>query len=178
MQYSVILPTLNENGHIEKLIISIEEIFNKNKKNYEIIVVDDQSVDGTIDTIKSLAKRDEKHDKDNIDDEKLPEANKVSGTTLRALTIKNRFVPPFLEGEMYLNFRKGLDKYSGLKEMAVNHGVILQTGSTFVLPPEKEGVPGKKLGYYKNWKSDTELWEKIILPKLEKKLKDQYSYSS
>jgi RecA/RadA recombinase len=125
-----------------------------------------------------LAKRDEKHDKDNIDDEKLPEANKVSGTTLRALTIKNRFVPPFLEGEMYLNFRKGLDKYSGLKEMAVNHGVILQTGSTFVLPPEKEGVPGKKLGYYKNWKSDTELWEKIILPKLEKKLKDQYSYSS
>jgi dolichol-phosphate mannosyltransferase len=60
MQYSVILPTLNENGHIEKLIISIEEIFNKNKKNYEIIVVDDQSVDGTIDTIKSLAKRDEK----------------------------------------------------------------------------------------------------------------------
>ena len=125
-----------------------------------------------------LAKRDEKHDKDNIDDEKLPEANKVSGTTLRALTIKNRFVPPFLEGEMYLNFRKGLDKYSGLKEMAVNHGVILQTGSTFVLPPEKEGVPGKKLGYYKNWKSDTELWEKIILPKLEKRLKDQYSYSS
>ena len=125
-----------------------------------------------------LAKRDEKHDKTNMDDEKIPEANKVSGTTLRALTIKNRFVPPFLEGEMYLNFRKGLDKYSGLKEMAVNHGVILQTGSTFVLPPEKEGVPGKKLGYYKNWKSDTELWEKIILPKLEKKLSDQYSYSS
>lgn len=125
-----------------------------------------------------LAKRDEKHDKDNMDDEKIPEANKVSGTTLRALTIKNRFVPPFLEGEMYLNFRKGLDKYSGLKEMAVNHGVIQQTGSTFVLPSEKEGVPGKKLGYYKNWKSDIELWDNIILPKLEAKLKEQYSYSS
>lgn len=125
-----------------------------------------------------LAKRDEKHDKGNEDDEILPEANKVSGTTLRALTIKNRFVPPFLEGEMYLNFKKGLDKYSGLKEMAVNHGVIEQTGSTFLLPSEKDGVPGKKLGYYKNWKSDESLWEETILPKLEAKLKEQYSYSS
>lgn len=125
-----------------------------------------------------LAKRDEKHDKTNIDDEVLPEANKVSGTTLRALTTKNRFVPPFLEGEMYLNFKRGLDKYSGLREMAVNHGVIEQTGSTFVLPSEKDGVPGKKLGYYKNWKGDESLWEEVILPKLEEKLKEQYSYSS
>ena len=125
-----------------------------------------------------LAKRDEKHDKANEDDEILPEANKVSGTTLRALTVKNRFVPPFLECEAYLNFKRGLDKYSGLKEMAVNHGVIEQTGSTFVLPSEKDGVPGQKLGYYKNWKNDEELWEKTILPGLEKKLKAQYSYSS
>lgn len=124
-----------------------------------------------------LAKRDEKHDKTNDDDEILPEANKVSGTTLRALTVKNRFVPPFLECEAYLNFKRGLDKYSGLKEMAVNHGVIEQTGSTFVLPSGKEDVPGQKLGYYKNWKSDIELWDKIILPRLEEKLKKQYSYS-
>ena len=124
-----------------------------------------------------LAKRDEKHDKTNEDDEILPEANKVSGTTLRALTVKNRFVPPFLECEAYLNFKRGLDKYSGLKEMAVNHGVIEQTGSTFVLPSNKEGVPGQKLGYYKNWKNDAELWEKTILPNLEQKLKKQYSYS-
>ena len=125
-----------------------------------------------------LAKRDEKHDKSNDDDEILPEANKVSGTTLRALTTKNRFVPPFLEGEMYLNFKKGLDRYSGLKEMAVNHGVIEQTGSTYVLPSTKEGIPGKKIGYYKNWKSDETLWEEHILPNLEKALKEQYSYSS
>lgn len=124
-----------------------------------------------------LAKRDEKHDKTNDDDEILPEANKVSGTTLRALTVKNRFVPPFLECEAYLNFKRGLDKYSGLKEMAVNHGVIEQTGSTFVLPSGKDGVPGQKLGYYKNWKSDIDLWEKTILPRLEEQLKKQYSYS-
>lgn len=125
-----------------------------------------------------LAKRDEKHDKNNDDDEILPEANKVSGTTLRALTTKNRFVPPFLEGEIYLNFKKGLDKYSGLKEMAVNHGVIEQTGSTFLLPSGKDGIPGQKLGYYKNWKSDEKLWEETILPKLEAVLQEQYSYSA
>ena len=79
---------------------------------------------------------------------------------------------------MYLNFKKGLDRLSGLREMAVNHGVVEQTGSTFVLPSSKEGEPGKKLGYYKNWKDDEQLWEKIILPGLEKKLKAQYSYSS
>ena len=124
-----------------------------------------------------LAKRDEKHDKTNDDDEILPEANKVSGTTLRALTVKNRFVPPFLECEAYLNFKRGLDKYSGLKEMAVNHGVIEQTGSTFVLPSGEDDVPGQKLGYYKNWKGNTELWEETILPRLEEKLKKQYSYS-
>ena len=125
-----------------------------------------------------LAKRDEKHDASRGDsDELLPEANKVSGTTLRALTVKNRFVPPFLECEAYLNFKRGLDKYSGLREMAVNHGVIIQTGSTFALPGEKEGVPGKKIGYYKNWKNDEKLWEEYILPKLEDKLKKQYSYS-
>ena len=61
--------------------------------------------------------------------------------------------------------------------MAVKHGVNEQTGSTYVLPNE-EGVPGKKLGYYKNWKENTELWDSVILPKLEAILQEQYSYSA
>ena len=116
-----------------------------------------------------LAKRDEKHDKTNEDDTVIPEANKYSGSTLRALTVKNRFIPPFLEGEMYLNYRNGLDKYSGLKEMAVNHGVIVQTGSTYQYPD------GTKLGYAKSWTKKEDVWKKI-LPELEKKLKEAYSY--
>jgi RecA/RadA recombinase len=119
-----------------------------------------------------LAKRDEKQDKGNGEDEMIPEANKYSGVTLRALTVKNRFVPPFLEGEMYLNFKTGLDMYSGLKEMAVNHGIIVQTGSTYCLPD------GKKIGYYKNWSQDTELWDTFILPKLEDKLLQSFRYGS
>lgn len=117
-----------------------------------------------------LARRDEKHDKAAESDEMIPEANRYSGATLRALTVKNRFIPPFLEGEMYLNYRNGLDKYSGLKEMAVNHGVIIQSGATYQLPD------GSKLGYAKNWTKNDELWEEKILPELEKKIQDMYSY--
>ena len=54
MQYSVILPTLNENGHIANLINSIEKIFISKNNIFEIIVIDDNSSDGTIDTVKIL----------------------------------------------------------------------------------------------------------------------------
>ena len=119
-----------------------------------------------------LAKRDEKQDKNNEDDEMLPDANKYSGVTLRALTVKNRFVPPFLEAEMYLNFKTGLDKYSGLREMAINHGALIQTGSTYSLPS------GTKLGYFKNWAKNTEIWDEKILPTLEEKLQLAFKYGS
>ncbi|MBC8416836.1 hypothetical protein H8E06_00720 [bacterium] len=119
-----------------------------------------------------LAARNEKQDSGNNDDEMLPEANKFSGSTLRALTVKNRFIPPFLECEMYLNFKTGLDKYSGLKDLAVNHDVIVQNGATYAL------ADGEKLGYYKNWREKTELWEEKILPPLETILKEKYCYGS
>lgn len=124
-----------------------------------------------------LARRDEKNDKGNTDDVMIPEANKYSGVTLRALTVKNRFVPPFLECEMYLNYKNGLSKYSGLKDIAVNHGIINQTGSTYVLQ-ETEGLPERKLGYYKNWSTDIDLWEDTIIPAIEKKLNQAYCYNT
>ncbi len=52
MNYSIILPTLNENGHIIKLINAIIKNFRNKKNKYEVIVVDDNSIDGTIDTVK------------------------------------------------------------------------------------------------------------------------------
>jgi len=54
MSYTVILPTLNENGHIVKLIQTIEQIFINTKTTYEILVIDDNSTDGTIDSVKKL----------------------------------------------------------------------------------------------------------------------------
>ena len=118
-----------------------------------------------------LAKKDSRHDKAADGDEKLAEAKTYSGTILRALTVKNRFIPPFLECEMYLNFKTGLDKYSGLLNVAVNNGVIVQTGSTYQLPD------GTKLGYYKNWKDNHELWDEKIIPGIEENLQQNYKYS-
>ena len=49
--YSVILPTLNEVGHINSLIKDISNNFDKFNIEYEIIIVDDNSVDGTVEEI-------------------------------------------------------------------------------------------------------------------------------
>jgi hypothetical protein len=115
-----------------------------------------------------MAAKKEKTDSNNEKDVALTESRNYSGVTLRMLTVKNRFVPAFLQAEVYLNFKTGLDKYSGLRDVAVSHGVIEQTGATFVMD-------GNKLGYYKNWRKDEELW-KTILERLETSIKDKYRY--
>ena len=52
--YSIILPTFNEAGHIEELITEINYIFSNKDLNFEIIIVDDNSTDGTIEKINRL----------------------------------------------------------------------------------------------------------------------------
>ena len=99
-----------------------------------------------------------------------PLSKDVNGVTLRALTTKNRVVPPFLETELYLNFKSGLSKHSGLLDMAIGYGIIIQNGATFAL------ADGTKLGYYKTWRNDEDLWNKI-LPALENKLLVELRYN-
>ena len=36
---------------------------------------------------------------------------------------------------------------------------------------------GKKIGYYKNFRKDVDLWENTILPVLEEKIKTEWAYS-
>lgn len=95
-----------------------------------------------------------------------------SGIVIRALTRKNRLIRQYLEAEMYLSFSTGLNKYYGLLDLLVGMGVITQTGSTYQLPD------GKKIGYYKNWQKDKELWDSYLLPTLESKIKEHWSYSN
>lgn len=115
-----------------------------------------------------MAAKKEKTDSSNEKDVALTESRNYSGVTLRMLTVKNRFVPAFLQCEAYLNFKTGLDKYSGLKDIAVAHDIIQQSGSTFA-------IGDRKLGYYKNWRKDESLWEEILV-KLEESIKDKYRY--
>jgi len=115
-----------------------------------------------------MAAKKEKTDAGNENDEALTESRNYSGVTLRMLTVKNRFIPAFLQGEAYLNFKTGLEKYSGLKDVAVSHGIIQQNGSTYC-------IGDTKLGYYKNWRDNEETW-KNILPKLESSIGEKYRY--
>ena len=56
MSYTVILPTLNESGHIVNLIKDIGSVLSELKQKYEIIIVDDNSSDGTIDLVRKIGK--------------------------------------------------------------------------------------------------------------------------
>ena len=47
MKFSIVVPTYNEAAGIEKLIATLDEVFKQNGLDGEIIVVDDNSPDGT-----------------------------------------------------------------------------------------------------------------------------------
>lgn len=116
-----------------------------------------------------LATRNEKIEK-NEDEEAIGIAHNVSGVTLSAMTVKNRFVPPFLKAELYNNYRTGLTRYSGLADMAISMGVI--TGE------KTYEINGEKIGYRKNWENDADFWEKKALPLLEAALKEKVCYGN
>lgn len=115
-----------------------------------------------------LSVRNEKIDK-NEDQESIAVAHSVSGVTLAAMTVKNRFAPPFLKAELYNNFRTGLSRYAGLKEMAIAFGLIQANGPTF-------SMNGEKIGYAKTWENDPEFWEKRVIPELEKTLNEKVRF--
>jgi hypothetical protein len=73
---------------------------------------------------------------------------------------------------MYLSFASGLDRYYGLLDLAVGLGVVIQNGSTYALED------GTKLGYYRSFRKDAKLWEEVILPKLDVRIKKEWSYGN
>ena len=54
---TIITPTFNEVGNIEKLSLKIKEICELNNINYEQIIIDNDSKDGTIEAIKRLTSK-------------------------------------------------------------------------------------------------------------------------
>lgn len=121
--------------------------------------------------IVQLAKKTEKaNDQKNKDaDEAITGiAKDINGLTLRAFTTKNRFVIPFLETEMYLNFKNGLNPKSGLLEMAEVYNVLQKQGHRYDINGE--------LMFFKNFKDREDIWNDVIIPKLEKVLKIELSF--
>jgi RecA/RadA recombinase len=106
-----------------------------------------------------------------VDNTKAAAQKSYSGVIIRALTVKNRFIKQYLEGEMYLSFATGLDKYYGLLDIMKEMGVVVANGATY------SDWEGTKLGFYKTWRKDAELWERL-LPELESRLKAEWSYGN
>jgi hypothetical protein len=71
---------------------------------------------------------------------------------------------------MYLNFKTGLNKYSGLLEMAEGYGVLEKQGHRYALN-------GEVLGFFKDFKDNPDVWDKI-LPLLEAKLVNELSFKN
>jgi dolichol-phosphate mannosyltransferase len=58
MYASVILPTYNEKGNITELISAISKVLETEKIDFELIVVDDNSPDGTAEAVHDISKND------------------------------------------------------------------------------------------------------------------------
>lgn len=99
-------------------------------------------------------------------------SHNINGVTLSALTVKNRFIPPFLKTSIYLNFKTGLDKYAGLLDMAQAFNIVVPSGPVWKWVDTDESA-----GYRKDFEQDPEFWKKL-LPKLETTLNRELTYNN
>jgi len=65
----------------------------------------------------------------------------VVGSEIKAMTLKNRFYPPFQEAIINIDYINGIDKYAGLIDMALSCSIIKAGGSWYTLP-NNEKVQG------------------------------------
>ena len=63
--------------------------------------------------------------------EQIVEDKMVVGSKITAITLKDRFYPAFNECTIDINYKEGINPYSGLAEIAVNSGLIDKAGSWY-----------------------------------------------
>jgi RecA/RadA recombinase len=96
----------------------------------------------------------------------------ASGVTLKAMTAKNRFIPPFIGvNGLEINFRTGLHKYKGLLDLALKYNIIQQRGSVY-------DIDNTKLGYASSFEGSAEFWENGPLQKLDVAMQKDLTYSN
>ncbi len=61
LDLSVVIPIYNEADNVERLYKSLEEVLSKLDKNYEVLLIDDGSTDGTTDKLAEIHERNPKY---------------------------------------------------------------------------------------------------------------------
>jgi dolichol-phosphate mannosyltransferase len=56
--FALVVPTLNEAGNIDKVLSELTDVLSGTQYDYEIVVVDDGSTDGTVEQVRDWSKRD------------------------------------------------------------------------------------------------------------------------
>lgn len=83
---------------------------------------------------------------------------KVVGNTLKAITLKNRFYPPFQEAVVEIDYNKGINTHAGMLGLAVQAGLAEKKGSWFEVNGQK--YQGEK-NTIEEMKKDKELLTKL-----------------
>lgn len=88
----------------------------------------------------------------------LDNKKNVIGNMLKAITLKNRFYPPFNEAVVEIDYRKGINSYAGILDLAMEAGLAEQGGSWYTINDEKyQGSIAAQEGL----KEDKELLQKL-----------------
>ncbi|PKL65756.1 MAG: glycosyltransferase family 2 protein [Methanomicrobiales archaeon HGW-Methanomicrobiales-3] len=141
---TVIIPTFNEEANIRNIVLAVDAVFRENSLNGQVLVVDDNSSDGTIPAVTDL-----KRTHPNVDILVRTEDHGLSQSVADGFrhAASNVFVvidadfshPPVLIPRMYEEIKKGCDvvigsRYmegGGIKDWPLKRRII-STGATFL----------------------------------------------
>jgi len=97
------------------------------------------------------------------------EKGAILGNNIKAITLKNRYYPPFQEAVVSIDYRDGINSYAGMLDLAIKAGLASIGGSWFTINGQKYQGSINALEGLKN--------DKEILGKLDKFL-EKTGYST
>jgi recombination protein RecA len=101
-----------------------------------------------------------------LEDPKVKAADRVViGNEIKAITLKNRYYPPFQEANIQINYKDGINPMSGLLDIALTCGLITKNGSYFKMGDDTIGQGEIKA---LQWMAENSI---LFLPKIEEILK-------
>lgn len=89
---------------------------------------------------------------------------KVIGTGIYAVTLKNRYYPPFQEARIEINYNDGINEMAGIIDLCVQAGIIEKSGAWYSIPEE---YGGERLGHGEKNASKYLLEHKELLKNLD-----------